>query len=293
MKRKVLIVILAVAAMMAADSLAAEPKRSHLKFGVGKKSMFVMPNGDRAIVAGVAGLKFSDFVVRESDKMPTFEDSRIIDAEKSSKTHLDDYWCEQLTDCNLLVWTGWAKFAMGITNEDDFVEVLLKDPSVCKHGIIGWAMSHRGCSIDESTDKVIAWVHAKPEEVQAVTRRVADYLGDGNRIAYMQVDWQNRNGGHAVTCCGIVIKKGMNKDPLKPESLAGLFVVNSDNDKKNGAGGRIAPNTMQFQRAWFDPVKQAFFSEFPNGDIGEIRFFCFMRAFEKKLVKLLIKTKQP
>ena len=31
MKRKVLIVILAVAAMMAADSLAAEPKRSHLE----------------------------------------------------------------------------------------------------------------------------------------------------------------------------------------------------------------------------------------------------------------------
>ena len=109
---------------------AAERKNPHLKFGVGKKSMFVMPNGDKAFVTGVSGLKFSDFAPRESDKMLTFEDPRIVDAEKSSTTHVDDYWCEQMTDCNLLVWTGWAKYAMGITNEDDFAELLLKDPSV-------------------------------------------------------------------------------------------------------------------------------------------------------------------
>lgn len=293
MKRQALIAILAVASMMATDSLAAEPKRSHLKFGVGKKSVFVMPNGDRAIVVGIAGLKFSDFSVRESDKMPTFEDPRIIDAEKSSKAHADDFWCEQMTDCNLLVWTGWAKWAMGITNEDDFAEMLLKDPSVCRYEIIDWTMSHRGYSIDDSTDKVIAWVHAKPENVRAVARRVAHYFEDGNRIAYMQVDWQNRKGSHAVTCCGIAIKKGMNKDPLKPESLAGLFIINSDNDKKNGDGGRTAPNTIQFQRAWFDPVQQAFFSDFPRGDLGKIRFFCILRAFEKKLVKLLKEAKRP
>ena len=174
MKRQAFIAILAVASMMAADSLAADQKRAHLKFGVGKKSMFVMPNGDRAIIVGIAGLKFSDFSVRESDKMLTFEDPRIIDAEKSSKTHADDFWCEQMTDCNLLVWTGWAKWAMGITNEDDFAEMLLKDPSVCRYEIIDWTMSHRGYSIDDSTAKVIAWGHAKPENC-----RLAELSGIG------------------------------------------------------------------------------------------------------------------
>ena len=48
--------------------------------------------------------------------MLTFEDSRIVDAEKSPETHVDDYWCEQLTDCNLLVWTGWANCAGWLVN---------------------------------------------------------------------------------------------------------------------------------------------------------------------------------
>ena len=272
---------------------AAERKSSNLKFGVGRKSVFVMPDGDKAFVTGVSGLKFSDFAIRESDKMLTFEDPLIVDAEKSSTTHVDDYWCEQMTDCNLLVWTGWAKYAMGVTNEDDFAELLLKDPSVCKHGIIGWAIAKRGFVISESTDNIIAWVHAdKPEKIPPLASRVAHYIKASDRLAYMQVDWQNRKGGHAVTCCGYAVKKGMNKDPLKPESLAGLFVINSDNDKTNGAGGRTAPNTIQYQRVWFDQDKQAFFSEFPNGDIGKIRFFCFMRAYDKKLFKFLKRIEQ-
>ena len=241
--------IMAMLSFAATICLAAERSNSHLKFGVGKMSVFTLPNGDKAFVTGITGLKFSDFPIRESDKMPTFEDARIVDAEKSSETHLDDYWCEQMTDCNLLVWTGWAEYAMGITNEDDFAELLLKNPSVCKHGIIGWAIAKRGYEIDESTDNVIAWVHAhKPQKIPDVVKRVAHYINAADRLAYMQVDWQNRGGGHAVTCCGYAVKKGMAKDPLKPESLAGLFIINSDNDKKNGAGGRKAPNTIQFQR---------------------------------------------
>ena len=267
--------------------LAAAPKQSPLKFGVGKTSKFVMPNGDRAYVTGVAGLKASDFSSRDVDKMLTFEDSRIVDAEKSPETHIDDYWCEQLTDCNLLVWTGWAKYAMGVTNEDDFAEILLKNPEIGKKDIFDWTMAKRGYVLDDSTDKVIGWVHGKEKSVDALAWRVAKYIGDADRMAYMQVDWQNRNGGHAVTCCGYMIKKGMNKDPLKPESLSGVFIINSDNDKRKGSGGRKAPNTIQFQRAWFDKEKKAYFSEFPHGDIGKIRFFCFLRAYDKKLIKFL------
>lgn len=271
--------------------LIAVPKPSPFKFGIGKKSKFIMTNGDRAYVAGVSGLKAADFSIRESDKMLTFEDVRIVDAEKSPETHVDDYWCEQLTDCNLLVWTGWAKYAMGVTNEDDFAEMLLKNPEIGKKDIFDWTMAKRGYVLDDSTDKVIGWVHGKVKGIEGVVQRVAYYFGDADRLAYMQVDWQNRDGSHAVTCCGYTVKKGMNKDPLKPESLSGVFIINSDNDKRKGSGGRKAPNTIQFQRAWFDNEKKAFFSEFPHGDIGKIRFFCFLRAYDKKLIKFLKPTK--
>jgi len=87
---KLLIVFLFVFPISA--QLVGGPKSSPIKFGVGKKSKFVMPNGDRAYVVGVSGLKASDFSVRESDKMLTFEDARVVDAEKTPETHVDDYW---------------------------------------------------------------------------------------------------------------------------------------------------------------------------------------------------------
>ena len=290
--KNVRFILVLIFAFASCTHLAAAPKQSPLKFGVGKKSEFVMPNGDRAYVTGVSGLKASDFSKRKVDKMLTFKDSRIVDAEKSPETHVDDYWCEQLADCNLLVWTGWAKYAMGVTNEDDFALMLLKNPEICKKDIFDWTLAKRGYVLDDSTDKVIAWVHGKEKSVDVLVWRVAKYIGDADRLAYMQVDWQNRDGSHAVTCCGYTVKKGMDKDPLKPESLSGVFIINSDNDKRKGSGGRKAPNTMQFQRAWFDKKKKAYFSEFPHGDIGKIRFFCFLRAYDKNLIKFLKPVKR-
>ena len=162
--------------------LAAAPKQSPLKFGVGKTSKFVMPNGDRAYVTGIAGLKASNFSIRDVDKMLTFEDSRIVDAEKSPETHVDDYWCEQLTDCNLLVWTGWAKYAMGVTNEDDFAEILLKNPEIGKKDIFDWTMAKRGYVLDDSTDKVIGWVHGKAKGIEGVFQRVPAWRHWQNQV---------------------------------------------------------------------------------------------------------------
>ena len=278
-------------AMTALTVLSAGTNRSPLKFGVGKKSSFLMPNGDRAFVVGIAGLKPTNFIKRESDQVLTFEDPRIIDAEKSAETHVDDYWCEQLTDCNLLVWTGWAKWAIGVTNEDDFAALLLKEPEICtKYEIIAWTMARRGCVIDESNCEIIAWRKTKtPIGVELLVDQLARLMKNGDRIAYLQVDWMTRKGSHAVTCCGFATKRGKGIKPFSPESLAGLFIINSDNDKskKHGGGGRQAPNTIQYQRAWFDKGKNAYFIEFPNGDIGKIRFFCFLRGYDKKLVPLL------
>ena len=276
--------------MIALAALSAGTSRSPLKFGIGKKTSFVMPNGDKAFVVGIAGLKATNFIKRESDQMLTFEDPQIVDAEKSAATQLDDYWCEQLTDCNLLVWTGWAKWAIGVTNEDDFAALLLKKPEICKQEIIGWTMANRNCVIDESNCEIIAWRKTKTKlGVETLVRELDGLMKNGDRIAYMQVDWETRKGSHAVTCCGFATKKGKGIKPFSPASLSGLFIINSDNDKskKHGGGGRLAPNTIQYQRAWYNQEKNAYFSEFPNGDIGKIRFFCFLRGYNKKLVPLL------
>jgi len=241
----------------------------------GAKSSFVFEDGSRAFVFGIEPLTANDFALIDDNGTREYVNSQITDAEKVPNLSVDDLWCQQMTEVNLCVWSGWSQY-VGFKNEDDFAECLRANPDFTEStNILEWVMGHTGCAYRD----YVSWSWSS--DMTSLVSNLVSRTSDGERWVYLQMDWvdagtTNIVGSHAVTCCGYRMKPGT--DDASPENIAGFFIINSDNDKSLGMAGRYAPNAVTCIPAQWDNAYQKIFLRFPNGSVGMVRFLCFLKA---------------
>lgn len=240
----------------------------------GVSSSFAFPDGSRAFIYGLSPLVAGDFAETDAEGVLQYENSQIIDAEKIASLDMDDYWCQQMTEVNLSVWSGWSQY-VGFTNEDDMAEYLRGDSQFAEStNVLKWVLGRSGCSYNDYVSW--AWASDPQRMVEDLQARTAD----AKSWVYLQLDWVTPgtttiSGSHAVTCCGYQLAKDV-VNP-SPSDVIGLFIINSDNDKGNGNGGRYAPNTVTRIPVSYDSQTGKFFLVFP-GKTGMLRFLCFLKA---------------
>ena len=248
-------------------------KDIYLKPGV--SSSFVFDDGSSAFVFGVTPLTAKDFKETSVADVLRFENSKIIDAEKSSQNSDDDLWCQVMTEVNLCVWSGWSQ-CVGMTNEDDFADYMRDNAAFTEStNVLKWVLSRAGVNYNT----YVKWSWATNDTGTVVlVRNLIDKTINADRWIYLQLDWVNdgtieKIGSHAITCCGYQLKNGATGD--SPEDLIGLFIIDSDNDKNNGVGGRYAFNSITKIPVEWDANFGRFFLKYPN-KTGMLRFLCYL-----------------
>lgn len=236
-------------------------------FGPGHLSEFRISDAEVGYVAGVSGLRWSDFSPCEyaGEKNGTasrsylcFENANIVDGEKNAQVDSDDYWCPAITDMNLLIWSGWASKA-GFTDEDALVDHFRARPR-----LIVEAINDEPQWNDAVYDQTGVFDWFRDQTQIDLSGYVENFAGFGSGFAsvversiasadrlinfcvwFDTFVWKGDPGvGHCVTCCGYSC------DPTKaaddPNRLKALFVIDSDNDMFNGAGAASAPDRITY-----------------------------------------------
>ena len=241
----------------------------------GEESAFTLDDGGEAVIFGVAPLLKSDFVAQGSSGELRYDNRNLIDAEKSASVANDDYWCQQMTEVNLTVWGGWSDY-VGFTNEDDFAEYLRENDAITGgKGVLRWVFDH--VPNEYAYGDYVKWTWFRDYDTV-----IGDFIArtaDKKCWTYLQMDWvdagsTNIIGSHAVTCCGYAL------DPSyaagTPQSLQGLFVINSDNDKGTGNGGRFAPNSISYYPVRWDAGHKKFMLKWSAERDGMLEFLCYL-----------------
>ena len=246
-----------------------------LRVAPGEGSSFALDDGGKAVIFGIAPLLKSDFVSQGVSGELRYDNRNLIDAEKSASVANDDYWCQQMTEVNLTVWGGWSDY-VGFTNEDDFAEYLRENDGITGgKGVLRWVFDH-------VPDEYAYGDYVKWTWFRDYNAAIGDFIAstaDKKCWTYLQMDWvdvgtTNIIGSHAVTCCGYAL------DPLyaagTPQSLQGVFIINSDNDKATGSGGRFAPNSLCYHPVKWDAEHKKFMLKWSAERDGMLRFICYL-----------------
>ena len=224
---------------------------SALAFGPGKGSRFNISNYERAVVVGVSSLRWSHFAKRayhgeqsEDDDSEysfyTFDDSRIVDAEKNStKEDFDDCWCSALSEMNVFFWGGWIG---GYADEDAVKNYMRERADEADEDTYGWDfLDLVSPNFSESTHVGM---------VDNLSQFTKAFEG-ADRLFCLTVDfdvdfiWKGVGGvSHGVVCCGYSLDT--KKPASDPDALKGLFIIDSDSDMYNGAGGASAPDSITY-----------------------------------------------
>ena len=219
-----------------------------LAFGPGEGSMFDISSSEKAVVVGVSSLTWASFSKRaykgeksEDDRSShsyyTFDDSRIVDAEKNStKEDFDDCWCSALSEMDIFFWAGWIR---GYDDEDAVKNYMRKHAS---ENDGGWSFYDLVSSNFSESDFV--------GSASGLAQFTKAFEG-ADRLFCLCVDfdenyiWKGGGGvSHCVVCCGYSLDAG--KDLSNPSALKGLFIIDSDSDMYNGAGGASAPDSITY-----------------------------------------------
>ena len=240
----------------------------------GVSSSFSYADGSRAFIFGIAPLSLGDFHETNADGVMRYENTKIIDAEKVQSEKMDNSWCQQMTEVNLSVWSGWAQY-VGFSNEDDLAEFLRNDPGFAEStNILQWILGRARVDYDSYVN--LFWASNPSGFVNDLILQTAN----ADKWTYLQLDWvepgtTTKIGSHAVTCCGYRLKAG--RDGSSPSDLTGLFIIDSDNDEETGDGGRHAPNTITLIPVEYDGTLGKFFMSYP-GKTGMLTSLTFLKA---------------
>lgn len=224
---------------------------SMLAFGPGKGSRFNISNFERAVVVGVSSLRWANFARRayrgeqsEDDDSEhsfyTFDDSRIVDAEKNStKDDFDDCWCSALSEMNVFFWAGWIG---GYADEDAVKNYMRERADEVDYDTYGWDF-YDLVSPDFSESVHKGGVAGMTQFVQAFEG--ADRLFCLTVAFDSDFIWKGEGGvSHGVVCCGYSLDT--RKSAASPDALTGLFIIDSDSDMYNGAGASSAPDSITY-----------------------------------------------
>ena len=229
-----------------------QAKEDGLAFGPGEGSLFFVSDEVGAIVVGVHGLKWADFVQR-SNGFHAFADSRVVDREKGSGSGAYDHdACVRYSEIDALVWAGWTKYA-GYTDED----------------------AYANDSFSDDFDDAYACAKAEGKDINSDYRdeikfdssfaaTLLDVFNKADRLMPMIVmfgddyDWYGEVGaiGHAVVCCGYALDTS--KHLSDPTCLKGLFIIDPDNDRENGGGREVAPDTITYCPTVWDAANEQY-----------------------------------
>ena len=248
-----------------------------LAFGPGEGSKFSISSSGKAVVVGVSSLTWSRFSKRaylgeqsEDDfsghSFYTFDDSRIVDAEKNStKEDFDDCWCSALSEMNAFFWAGWIG---GYADEDLVKNYMRERADEADYDTYGWDFYDLvSPSFSESTHM------GAVANISQFTKA----FESADRLFCLTVDfdssfiWKGERGvSHGVVCCGY------SRDPRKaatsPDALNGLFIIDSDSDMYNGAGGASAPDAITYCPVRWNPSKRLYEIDNVFGATGSFSF---------------------
>jgi len=221
-----------------------------MSFGPGQGSRFNVASGEKAFVVGVSSLTWANFSKRtymgeqsEDDystySFYTFDDPRIVDAEKNStKEDFDDCWCSALSEMNILFWAGWIG---GYADEDAVKDYMRQRADEEDDDTGGWNFHELvSQNFNES-------YYGEATSLQSFTKA----FEGADRLFCLYVDydenyiWKGWPGvSHAVVCCGYSLDA--KKSATDASALKALFIIDSDNDMYNGAGGSAAPDSITY-----------------------------------------------
>ena len=233
-----------------------------LSFGPGYGSRFNVASGEKAFVVGVSSLTWANFSKRtymgeqsEDDDSTysfyTFDDPGIVDAEKNStKEDFDDCWCSALSEMNVLFWAGWIG---GYADEDAVKDYMRQRADEEDYDTGGWDF------YDLVSQNFNESYYGEATSLQSFTQA----FEGADRLFCLQVDydedyiWKGAGGvSHEVVCCGYSLDT--KKSATDASALKALFIIDSDNDMYNGAGGSSAPDSITYCPVKWNSTKKVY-----------------------------------
>ena len=250
-------------------------------FGPGNASEFYISSSEKAFVAGVYDLHWSDFAIR-SDGYYAYTNPNIVDREKGSGGPIawDHSWCVAYSIINAAIWGGWGYLGGYGYDEDLFGDAMIESGTETNYY----------ASLQFVADVLLP--ETEPYRFNEVcdsgfAQALQDHFADAEMMLVTQVYFDNYTWygttypmiSHGVVCCGYSLDTS--KAITDPTCLKGLFIIDSDNDRENSGGRSNAPNTMTYCPVSWDAsldrynVSNVFGTTgyLSNKDDGETYFF--------------------
>ena len=218
------------------------------QFGLGQVSTigeFPDPHVSSTI-AGISGLDGDNATSRfDKNVYPhVLTDPHVVDAEKLSGRQVDYTWCQQLTDIDILTFTGHAS-AFGYDDEDDFADYLRANPSLANADLVEEALAKEG----PSAALCRTWISS---DYTKFADTLEENLADGDAMASVGVDFGDVV--HVMAVCGYAIHTGYRPDD--PDRLIGLYCIDPDDDKRSDV--RTAANQICFYYVYWDADERVY-----------------------------------
>lgn len=197
-------------------------------------------------IAGVSGLDADNAPSRfDMNGYPfVLTDPKIVDAEKLSGKQVDYKWCLQLTDVDVLTFTGHSS-AFGYVDEDDFADYMRANPSLADVDLVEEALAKEGASAALCR----TWISS---DYTRFADTLEENLADGKAMASIGVDFGDVV--HVLAVCGYAIDAGYRPDD--PDRLVGLYCIDSDDDRRSDV--RAAANQIRFYYVYWDADERVY-----------------------------------
>ena len=239
--------------------MAAYEETGTLTFGMGNLSVFTFNNGSfsAGYVCCIGGMTTADWTATGDAVKPyIFVHNKLTDAEKTDTTDVDDLWCGEMTETNMLEITGHLN-RCGWQSGDEFMSFCISTGET-------WAETRPLSKIFDNIDDSwqVKWGSFDRTGAKNTWLQQADeQLRSGNYIGWFQVKWgtpDNITGSHAMTLLGFTYDTSYSPDD--PRYYSGVILLDSDDSKRGFDNAKDAPNLMKvLPVTWDDEIENYWF----------------------------------
>ena len=231
--------------------MSAYTETGDLTFGLGNISEFTLDDDihTSGFVCYIGGFQANDWIAtNDSGKPYVFIHDKVIDAEKKDTVSLDDKWCGEMTETNMLELTGHlnrCNWQFG----DQFMAHCIAEGEK-------WTSTRPLSKIFENIDRSwsVSWGSFDRTGAKNTWLQQADaQLRSGNYAGWWQVKWgtpDNITGNHAMTLVGFTYDTSYSVDD--PRYYAGVVLMDSDDNKWTFDDPGDAPNILKIESIVWD-----------------------------------------